>query len=181
MAINKVVYGSNTLVDLTGDTVSAADVAAGKRFHLPNGEQASGSLNCQILEFTLATHQYTNVTIGTLSDEAYSHIDDDNFSVSMINTTPEQVVNNDDYLLTISNNPNQPKFSDTTSVFGIGFRLVSASIRVQALWCYYPANETNNSTSKGGIGKFWHNGKTLYYKSASYFLGAGTYRVVITW
>lgn len=181
MAINKVVYGGNTLVDLTGDTVSAADVAAGKRFHLPNGEQASGSLNCQILEFTLAAHSSKNVTIGTLSDEAYAHIDDDNFAVSLVNTTPESVVNNDDYRINVCNNPNQPKYRDTATVYGNGNRLVSVTARVQNLPCYYPPNSTDNSTGSGGIGKVWHNGKTLYYKSSSYFLGAGTYRVVITW
>ena len=29
MAVNKVIYGGNTLVDLTGDTVTAADLADG--------------------------------------------------------------------------------------------------------------------------------------------------------
>ena len=33
MAYNKVVYGSNVLIDLTGDTATQADVLAGKTFH----------------------------------------------------------------------------------------------------------------------------------------------------
>ena len=37
MAINKVIYGGNTLIDLTGDTVTAADVQRGVTFHLPSG------------------------------------------------------------------------------------------------------------------------------------------------
>lgn len=181
MAINKVVYGGNTLVDLTGDTAAAADVAAGKRFHLPNGEQASGSLNCQILEFALASHSAQNVTIGTLSDEAYAHIDDTNFSVTLINTTPDLIANNDDYRISVYNNPNLPKASGTNTVYGNGNRKVSVSVTVQNLPCYYPPNSADNSTSLGGIGKVWHNGKTLMYKSASYYLAAGTYRVVLTW
>lgn len=40
---NKVVYGGNTLIDLTGDDVTAADVASGKKFHLPSGEPAVGT------------------------------------------------------------------------------------------------------------------------------------------
>lgn len=44
MAVNKVFYGGNTLIDLTGDTVTAADVASGKTFHLPDGTQAVGSM-----------------------------------------------------------------------------------------------------------------------------------------
>ena len=40
---NKVVYNGNTLIDLTGDTVSASDVAQGVFFHLPTGEPAVGT------------------------------------------------------------------------------------------------------------------------------------------
>lgn len=43
MAINKVIYGGNTLIDLTGDTVTAADVLSGVSFHLPSGESGTGS------------------------------------------------------------------------------------------------------------------------------------------
>lgn len=41
--INKVVYGGNTLIDLTGDDVKASDVLTGKKFHLPSGAQGTGS------------------------------------------------------------------------------------------------------------------------------------------
>lgn len=42
--INKVVYGSGTLIDLTGDTVTAADVVSGKKFHLASGATATGAI-----------------------------------------------------------------------------------------------------------------------------------------
>lgn len=41
--INKVVYGGNTLIDLTGDDVQASDVLTGKKFHLPSGAQGTGT------------------------------------------------------------------------------------------------------------------------------------------
>lgn len=41
--INKVVYGGNTLIDLTGDDVQAGDVLSGRRFHLPSGEAGVGA------------------------------------------------------------------------------------------------------------------------------------------
>ena len=41
--INKVVYGGNTLIDLTGDTVAAADVQSGKTFHLKDGSTTTGT------------------------------------------------------------------------------------------------------------------------------------------
>lgn len=34
---NKIIYGGTTLIDLTGDDVTAADVLVGKKFHLPSG------------------------------------------------------------------------------------------------------------------------------------------------
>lgn len=41
--VNKVVLGTETLLDLTGDTATAADVASGKTFHLANGAQSVGT------------------------------------------------------------------------------------------------------------------------------------------
>lgn len=41
--INKVVYGADTLIDLTGDDVAASDVLTGKLFHLPTGEPKAGT------------------------------------------------------------------------------------------------------------------------------------------
>lgn len=41
--VNKVVLGTETLLDLTGDTATAADVAEGKTFHLANGVQTVGT------------------------------------------------------------------------------------------------------------------------------------------
>ena len=44
MAVSKVIYGTETLIDLTQDDVTAADVKSGKVFHLPDGTQGTGSL-----------------------------------------------------------------------------------------------------------------------------------------
>ena len=41
--VNKVVLGSETLVDLTADTATAADVASGKTLHLASGASATGT------------------------------------------------------------------------------------------------------------------------------------------
>ena len=43
MAVNKVMLNGETLLDLTSDTVTAADVAAGKWLHLPSGERVQGT------------------------------------------------------------------------------------------------------------------------------------------
>lgn len=43
MAISKVVYGNNTLIDLTADTVTAADLAEGVTAHGANGSVITGT------------------------------------------------------------------------------------------------------------------------------------------
>lgn len=40
---NKIIYGGETLIDLTQDDVLVSDVAAGKKFHLPSGAPAVGT------------------------------------------------------------------------------------------------------------------------------------------
>lgn len=136
-------------------------------------------IKCQIFEFTLATHQSSNVTLGTLNAQALAHVNDTNFTVAMVNLTPSSVVVNDDFRLTAQNNSNAPA-QGSYPVYGSGNRKATATT-VQNLPCYYPPNSTDNATGLGGLGKIWHSGATLYYKSNGYFLGAGTYRVIITW
>ena len=41
--VNKVAVNGSTIIDLTGDTVTAADVAQGKTFHLASGASAVGT------------------------------------------------------------------------------------------------------------------------------------------
>lgn len=41
--VNKVIYGGNTLIDLTGDTATASDVLTGKTFHDKTGATVEGT------------------------------------------------------------------------------------------------------------------------------------------
>lgn len=41
--VNKVTFGNSTLIDLTSDTVTAADVASGKTFHDASGAPSTGT------------------------------------------------------------------------------------------------------------------------------------------
>ncbi len=43
MAINKIIYGTETLIDLTGDTVTASDLLSGKTAHDKSGATITGS------------------------------------------------------------------------------------------------------------------------------------------
>lgn len=181
---------SDVNISYKGTSIATMD-ASGTKTLQTSGKYCEGDITvsytkpagevvaCQIMEVTLATHSAQNVALGTLSDEAYAHIDDDNFAVSLVNTTPESVVEDDDYRVIACNAQNAPA-QGSYPVYGCGNRKSGATL-VQNLPCYYPPKDTTNTTGLGGVGKFWHSGKTLYYKSNGYYLGAGTYRVVITW
>lgn len=43
MANNKIIYGGNVLIDLTGDTAEASDVLSGKTFHDKSGAIVTGT------------------------------------------------------------------------------------------------------------------------------------------
>lgn len=43
MAKNKIIYGGNTLIDLTGDTATAAQILDGYTAHINTGEQVEGT------------------------------------------------------------------------------------------------------------------------------------------
>lgn len=49
MAINKVVMGNRTLIDVTGDTVTAATLIAGKTAHAADGTTITGTLDLEEL------------------------------------------------------------------------------------------------------------------------------------
>lgn len=56
MAINKVEFDGNTLIDLTSDTVTASDVLTGKTFHLADGSIGTGTMtNNGSVTVTIAT------------------------------------------------------------------------------------------------------------------------------
>ncbi len=60
MAVNKVVFGTETLLDLTGDTVTPDDVAEGATFHGADGVKRSGTRSS-----TPAAHASTHATGGS--------------------------------------------------------------------------------------------------------------------
>lgn len=56
MAYNKVTYNGNTLMDLTADTITAADLLAGKTAHGADGEGITGAMvNRGAVSGTIAT------------------------------------------------------------------------------------------------------------------------------
>lgn len=55
MAINKVVYGNNTLIDITDTTATESDVASGSVFYKANGVRSVGTASSGITSDTVFT------------------------------------------------------------------------------------------------------------------------------
>lgn len=65
--INKVIYGGQTLIDLTNDTVTAADVLKNVTFHLPSG--AIGTGTC---EYDVDSSDCTAVVAEVLTGKTFA-------------------------------------------------------------------------------------------------------------
>ena len=140
----------------------------------------SQSIDAFVTDVTIATHTSTNVPLCTLPDEVYAHKDETNFAVMLLCTDPTSLSNGDDFMVMATNNGTLAVASSSNIPFyGIGYRRNGTAANKMDV--FYPPNSANNSTGNGGIGKFWMNGKVLTYKSNQYWLGAGTFRVVVSW
>ena len=81
MAVNKVVYGTTVLVDLTGDTVTADKLLKGATAHDAAGEQITGTMeaesggssdnNCEAYHITSASAKLNFKTTGTVKVWGY--------------------------------------------------------------------------------------------------------------
>lgn len=65
--INKVIFGGNTLIDLTTDTVTDADVQSGVKFHLPSGEIGTGTC-----EYDVDSSDCTAAVAEVLSSKTFA-------------------------------------------------------------------------------------------------------------
>ena len=84
MAVNKVVYGTTVLVDLTGDTVTADKLLKGATAHDASGEKITGTMeagsggssdnNCEAYHITSASAKLNFKTTGTVKVWGYGTI-----------------------------------------------------------------------------------------------------------
>lgn len=66
--VNKVEFGGQTLIDLTQDTVTAADVTANVWFHLPSGQRIIGTIiDGNLLEYGNAIPAVVGTAMAGLS------------------------------------------------------------------------------------------------------------------
>lgn len=77
MAVNKVIYGGNTLVDLTGDTVTAADLADGVKATGADGNPVIGLMQKVTIDAelsTTSTNPVQNKVVKTKMDSLHNNL-----------------------------------------------------------------------------------------------------------
>lgn len=77
MAVNKVIYGGNTLVDLTGDTVTAADLADGVKATGADGNPVIGLMQKVTIDAELSNtsmNPVQNKVVKTNMDSLYNNL-----------------------------------------------------------------------------------------------------------
>ena len=83
MAVNKVIYGGNTLVDLTGDTVTAADLADGVKATGADGNPVIGLMQKVTIDAELSSTS-TNPVQNKVVTEALANVEVDTATNSEI-------------------------------------------------------------------------------------------------
>lgn len=68
--VNRVEYGGSTLIDLTGDDITAASVLSGKKFHLPSGAPGTGSIPTKTASDLSASGKTVTVPAGYYATQA---------------------------------------------------------------------------------------------------------------
>ena len=147
MAVNKVIYGGNTLVDLTGDTVTATDLADGVKATGADGNHIVGLMQKVTIDAELSATS-TNPVQNKVIAEAIANIGSGGgggVSTSEVNTWTAAQIFNDvtigidaGKINTIKNSTATPTTSYTVVVpnaplLTLDFSALSAQVRNDAL------------------------------------------------
>lgn len=179
MAANKVIYGGETLVDLTMDSVTPDKLAAGVTAHDKSGNKITGTMsaNFKAYEITLAKASGW-ILLTTLDAEVLAHINDASLVVSLVNIDPYVY---DWYAGRMYIAGNTPiGYNGDYPAYGMTSRIANETY-VANVPTYYPANNTGTNTNLGGNGTFRVSGEKYYLQPGDGFISAGTYRLTLTW
>ncbi len=130
MAVSKVVLGDETLIDLTGDSVSSENLLQGATAHAANGEQITGGV--------VVTPMYTGtkaaieeaIALGQIPEDAVVNITDDEETSSF--QTQINEINS-----SLSENTAFPDYTNIVKSGAITDWVATEDIYFESLYCEY--------------------------------------------
>lgn len=178
MAVNKVSYGGNTLIDLTSDSVTPDKLASGVTAHDKSGNKITGTMSANVKRYEITLAKASSwVLLTTLDDEVLAHINDASLVVSLVNISPHEYVS---YAMNIAICSNSHTgMANSYPIYGVSYRTLSAT-GINAQYAYYPANKTDTSRTLGGFA-FRVSGGKYYICPVDGYVRAGTYLLTFTW
>ena len=180
MAANKVIYGGETLVDLTMDSVTPDKLAAGVTAHDKSGNKITGTMsaNFKIYDITLA-HVGGWVLLTALDSEVLAHINDSSLVVTLTNMSPYEYVQ---FTVSCYIAMNIPfAYVSGYGVYGLTNRQNSTTSN-SVFPSYMPANNTkiSDATLMGNANFRITDGK-YYFRPDEYGVRPGNYRLTFCW
>lgn len=180
MAVNKVkLSNGETLIDISGDSVTPETLAKGVTAHDKSGAKITGTMvsRTKIYEITLA-HVGGWVLLTTLDEEVLAHINDPNIVVSFMRLG-DYLHTNQTVSLALATNRKMGVYSTSYAYYGLSCRANTAT-STSFNGIFYPANDSGASTSLGGT-QFKLNGNKYYIRPYDVGINPGTYRLTFTW
>ena len=164
MAVNKVIYAGNTLIDLTQDTVNPAALMVGVAAHNSKGERILGSFNPYTPTLTVITEGGNNITVSNgskiLSESA--------ITAGQTGAYAFDIPSSGTWTATVSNGSASKSESITISSYGqyaLDLRLISSLENTS--W------QAIKSVAQSGTAEnYWKIGDTKSFSDGSYTLEA---------
>jgi hypothetical protein len=157
MAINKVMYGNSTLMDITDTTAIAEDVASGKIFYTKDGVQRTGTASSSTP--TVASASVTNSSNQTTSLE-FTVAGEPKMFALMANPSTSFTISNNSYYFIVS------MMCDGTHIYGNYTYKNSRVYKDQTHYSYTYSNgklKVSSSGSRGSSGGAFYNTTYLLY------------------
>ena len=179
MAVNKVVYGNNTLIDLTADTVTADKLAQGYTAHDASGATITGTMSGSA-DPTYKRWVYTNpslvntTTQVTLLTDSWiaEHYNDDNLEIIVTNLSkPDKTSSTICFIICVARNTS---FVSGATVYQSAYRCGNNSD-----YGYVITSKVGGATSttRGTVGAY-SDGTVKIRVTSSGALPPGNYEIV---
>jgi hypothetical protein len=179
---------ANVIVKYKGSTIAEMSSASTKTLKTSGKyceDDITVSYDSTVAEVKCKVYDITLEKVGgwiklvTLDTDVLEHINDTSFKVLLsINSAYEYV--NYSGACFFAANQEFGKTANGYNAYGYSSRQ-NGETTCSISYIYYPANNTDTSTSLGGTGIFRVDGSNYYLKPSDGYIRPGNYRLVFTW